>query len=147
MFLIATVAMAAALATETNDTTTGYTGANPVQIAACSVKPQVTYDSEGGDANLMVPKTTAEKLNIRFSNATNKQIASVTFALTDGGSQTGRVIDAGMFSPGTSIEHSFALPVSDTDQLQCSVSSVVFSDGSAWTQPVASDTTTLSTAR
>jgi hypothetical protein len=138
MLSIATLAMAVTVAANTN-AAIGYTGANPVLIAACSLEPEVTY-YDSGNEHLYLPEVVGESLKIRFSNATNKQISSVTFSVSDGNDQAEQVVDTGEFSPGITIAHSFQASVRDEKNLQCNVSSVAFSDGSNWMRPAATDT-------
>jgi hypothetical protein len=140
MFLFAPLVMAATLAANTNDTTLGYSATNLVRIAACSVQPQIAYTQSGDDEHTISPEIVGENLNVKFSNTTNKQISAVTFDVTDG-NQTKQVVDAGKFSPGILIAHSLELPVSDSDDISCRVSSIAFSDGSTWRMPLAADTT------
>jgi hypothetical protein len=137
VLFIAPLLMASTLAANENDSNSSYTGSNPVLIAACSVVPEVTYYNEGGDDHIYLPETIGAKLNIKFSNTTNKQISSVTFAVRDGSNPSEFVTDLGKFSPGVTITHSLESPISDTDHVGCSVSAVTFTDGSAWAEPPA----------
>jgi hypothetical protein len=137
MSLVTPFLMAATLAANANGATTAYTGSNPVLVTSCSVQPEVNYYDNGNQ--LYLPEITGAKLNIKFSNSTNKQVASVIFDVTDGSSQTEQVMDSGVFSPGITIAHSFNSLVLDSDHLQCSVGSVAFSDGSTWLRPLVGD--------
>jgi hypothetical protein len=129
VFLIAPLLMTVTLAANTNAATTGYTGTNPVQVEACSTSPQVNYYDDGN--GLLLPETAGEQLKVKFTNTTNKQISSVTFAVRDGSGQPTYVTDTGRFAPGVTIAHSLQSPI-EGDQLGCSISSVAFTDGSTW---------------
>lgn len=108
---------------------TSNTGLYPIAVAACAVETQ--HDNSpvgGGDSQITFPQFAGQRLNIKFSNGTDKEISSVTFAVSDG-SNVQRVVDAGRFSPGAPIAHSFPTGLSGANHAQCTVTSVRFADG------------------
>jgi len=109
-----------------------YAGANPVRIAACSTEP--LFDAiNAGDT--IEEQQNGSELEISFMNTDAKTIASVTFAVQDGGKTT-NIVDAGTFSPGAKISHEFGWWSYVADEVDCSVVSVRYADGSTWSQPV-----------
>jgi hypothetical protein len=96
----------------------------PVNLAMCSVSQPVAYQTGNPDSAVLLGP---HLLHVRFSAASNKNVTAVIFALNDGTN----VVDAGTFSPGATIEHSFLLEPTDAET--CRVSSVTFSDGETWT--------------
>jgi hypothetical protein len=135
--LIAPFAMGVALAANTGSPNSAYTAATPVLISSCSVKPEVAYYTSGDDEHTIYPQTVDDQLKITFSNTTNKQISSVTFAVRDGSGKVVYVTDAGKFSPGVTIAHNLESPIGESDHLGCTISSVAFADGTTWIEPVA----------
>jgi hypothetical protein len=131
MFFTTPLVMAAAV--------TSYTGTYPVAIAACSIQTDYQYyPVGGGDTDLLLPQPTAPSLKITFSNSSNEAISSVTFTVSDG-DMVQRVVDAGNFSPGATVAHSFTTGLRDTDNAKCSVAAIGFADGSSWMRPVAAN--------
>lgn len=131
MFPIALL-LAAALG-DANNAAPAYVGANPVVVAACSVEPEVSYYDPGIVAGRYAAKTIGERLNITFTNTANAPISSVTFAVRDG-NHTQYITDAGTFSSGVTIDHSFKSQILDKDHVSCSGTSVTFANGSMWSQ-------------
>ena len=94
----------------------------PVVLASCEIqKPELVQQ---GEADVVTIGRYA--VNVRFTNATNEQIARVTFALDNGAT----VVDVGTFSPGVTINHS--LGVDPTDATSCTVTAVGFVNGATW---------------
>jgi hypothetical protein len=78
-------------------------------------------------------------VTIRYVNATNKVASRVAFAVNYRGDLQ-RIIDAGTFSPGVTIEHTFGQLSGDAyvggpQPNLCRVVAVRFEDGSVWTAP------------
>jgi hypothetical protein len=148
MFLFASLTLASMLAANPG-ATLGYTSVSPVAVQSCAVEPVATNYLGGGDSGAFLPETlvTGENLYVKFLNTTNKQISKVNFAVMDGSNQAVGVVDTGTFSPGVAITHSLKY-MPDATIVQgydspaaspsCTVSSVLFSDGTTWTGPVAS---------
>lgn len=148
MFLFASLTLTGMLAADPG-ATLGYTSVSPVAVQACAVEPvSSNYLGGGGDSGTFLPETlvNGENLYIKFLNSTNKQISKVNFAVTDGSNQAVSVADLGKFSPGVTITHllkympdaTIVQPYdSPADYPSCTVSSVLFSDGSMWSAPVA----------
>lgn len=149
MFFITPLVLAAALSDDSNQSNVSYSSTSPLRVATCAVEPISTnYLGGGGDSGTFLPETrvNGENLYIKFSNSTNKQISMVNFAVTDGANQAVSVVDSGTFSPGVTITHllkympdaTIVQPYgSPADDPICTVSSVLFSDGSTWSGPIA----------
>jgi hypothetical protein len=97
------------------------TSVSPVALAACHVFPPVIQQQ--GDS---AAPSGSPTLHVRFSNAARQTISRVTFTLSDGT----QIIDAGTFTPGVTIDHTFGL--TSTDAASCAVTAVEFQDGSTW---------------
>jgi hypothetical protein len=146
MFLFASLTLANMLAANPG-ATVGYTSVSPVAVQSCAVEP-VSSNYLGGDSGPFLPENlvTGENLYVKFLNTTDKQISKVNFAVMDGANQAVGVVDTGKFSPGVAIVHSLKyMPDvmieqpsdASADDPSCTVSSVLFSDGTTWTAPVA----------
>jgi hypothetical protein len=98
---------------------------SPVHVAKCNVwGPQVSFNDDG------VPKSTGGyDLHVRFVNDGTQAIRRIVFALNDGT----RVVDAGKFVPGVTIDHLLRTQPNSADT--CSVASVTFADGTRWSPP------------
>ncbi|MGB6985850.1 MAG: hypothetical protein WBD74_07780 [Candidatus Aquilonibacter sp.] len=103
------------------------TVANPINIATCAVDPVVVQS--GGDVT--TSETIATQIHIAFANTGNKPISSVAFAVSQDG-KTSTILDRGTFSPGVAISHYWSGDRTLQD-VSCSVNSVLFADGTAWT--------------
>jgi hypothetical protein len=104
--------------------TEAYTGIEPVQVASCSVAPQLPSSYFGVE----IPGVST--LNISFVNRAPKTISKVEFAVSDG-AETLPVVDAGTFSQGATIDHDFTASAL-IGNVSCAVRSVAFADGSTW---------------
>jgi hypothetical protein len=110
-----------------NDPSVAYTGTNPVHITACSIEPLFTMINAG---DTMMVQPSGAMLQIGFVNGAPKTIASVTFAVKNGGKMT-NIVDAGTFSSGVEISHDFGWSYF-SDNVDCAVASVRYADGSTW---------------
>lgn len=108
------------------------TMANPVNIATCAVDPVVVQS--GGDVSTQ--ETIATQIHILFTNTGSKPISSVAFAVNQDG-KTSTILDRGTFSPGVAISH-YWRGDRELEDVSCSVNSVLFADGSSWTNQTAS---------
>jgi hypothetical protein len=112
--------------------TLALTMTNPIDIATCAVDPVVTQTS--GDVNYQ--ETIGTQIHIAFINAGSKPISSVAFAVDEDGT-TSTIVDQGTFSPGITISHYWRGDRS-LQAVSCSVNSVLFADGTSWTNQSAS---------
>lgn len=112
--------------------TLALTVANPINIATCAVDPVVVQTS--GDVTSS--ETIGTQIHISFINAGNKPISSVAFAVDEDGT-TSTILDRGTFAPGVAITH-YWRGDRDLQDVSCSVNSVLFADGSSWTNQSAS---------
>lgn len=83
------------------------------------------------DGLISTPTPTAE---INFHNTSGQVITSVQFLFVRRGRVSERITDAGKFSPGTAIDHSFTL-ASETPVDRIVPVAVTFADGSRWEAP------------
>lgn len=100
----------------------GMTNAQPVRIESCYVSTPVEMPQ--GDAGPV--KYGEYSVRIRFADAAELPLSRVTFRLNDGTT----VVDRGTFSPNVTIDRTVDLPATSADS--CSVASVRFSNGVAW---------------
>lgn len=112
--------------------TLALTMANPINIATCAVDPVIAQTS--GDANYQ--ETISTQIHVAFINAGSKPISSVAFAVDEDGT-TSTIVERGTFSPGVAIERYWRGDRSLQD-VSCSVNSVLFADGTSWTNQPAS---------
>ena len=112
--------------------TLALTVANPVNIATCTVDPVVMQTS--GDVSTQ--EIIGKQIHISFVNTGNEPISSVAFAVNQDG-KTSTILDRGTFSPGVAISH-YWRGDREADDVSCSVNSVLFADGSSWTNQSAS---------
>ncbi len=112
--------------------TLALTVANPVNIATCAVDPVVAVSS--GDT--VTQEIIATQIHISFVNHGSKPISSVAFAVDEDGT-TSTIVDRGTFSPGTTISHYWRGERTLAD-VSCSVNSILFADGTSWTNQSAS---------
>jgi hypothetical protein len=99
----------------------------PVKVDACTVwTPQTSVDQDG------IPQTSGRyTLHVRFVDDADQPIRRIEFALSDGT----RVVDAGKFSPGVTIDQMLAMRPDDGKA--CSVAAVTFADGTHWSAQTA----------
>jgi hypothetical protein len=83
------------------------------------------------DGLISTPTPTTE---INFHNTSGQVITSVQFLLVRNGRESERITDAGKFTPGTSIDHTFTL-ASETPVDRIVPVAVTFADGSRWEAP------------
>ncbi len=107
--------------------------ANPVNIATCSVDPIVTQTTYG---DTFTPEIAGAELHISFVNTGREPISSVAFAVNQDG-KTSTILDRGTFSPGVAISHYWSGDL-EFKGVSCSVNSVLFADGTSWTNQSAS---------
>jgi hypothetical protein len=112
--------------------TLALTMTNPIDIATCAVDPVVMQTS--GDTTMQ--EIIGTQIHIAFINAGAKPISSVAFAVDEDGT-TSTIVDQGIFSPGITISHYFRGDQS-LENVSCSVNSVLFADGTSWTNQSAS---------
>ncbi len=112
--------------------TLALTMANPVNIATCSVDPIVMVTS--GDTTTQ--EIIGTQVHISFVNTGSQPISSVAFAVNEDG-KTRTILDRGTFSPGVAISHYWRGDRDLTD-VSCSVNSILFADGTSWTNQSAS---------
>jgi hypothetical protein len=103
---------------------------SPVHVATCEISAP-TQELNLGDVGPAV-FTGGYELHVRFTNGGNQPITRIVFALNDGST----VVDAGTFTPGVTIKHTFDLTPTDADS--CSVASATFADGTRWSAPLES---------
>jgi hypothetical protein len=96
-------------------------GQTPVDVTTCS--SQITNNGQFAAASL---------LTIDFTNTSARTIKSVTFGVSAGNQPEAQMTDAGTFTTGTPIRHTFTSPISNVTQPRCVVRSVTFSDGDEW---------------
>jgi hypothetical protein len=107
--------------------TLALTMTNPITIATCAVDPVVVQTS--GDTTMQ--EIIGTQIHITFVNSGSKPIASVAFAVDEDGT-TSTILDRGTFSPGIEISH-YWRGDRTLQNVSCSVNSVLFGDGSSWT--------------
>jgi hypothetical protein len=112
--------------------TLALSAANPVTIANCSVDPVVMQTS--GDTTTQ--EIIGKQLHISFVNTGNEPISSVAFAVNEDG-KTRTILDRGTFSPGVDISH-YWRGDREAEDVTCSVNTVLFADGTSWTNQSAS---------
>jgi hypothetical protein len=95
----------------------------PVRIESCQISMPTVVESGDDTPSKIVGDYS---FHIRFVDTANRTVSRVTFRLNDGV----RIVDAGTFSPGITIDHT--LPLSHTDATTCAVTSVTFTDGESW---------------
>lgn len=124
------------------NTSTGPPSGSPIEVEDCKLQYQ------GG---LMLAKT--GKLVIEFTNEGDVTADMVRFRVAWGTNDAAFVRDQGKFSPGVTVKHEFkqsegALisPLFSHPDLQCTVQSVHFADGSTWTMQTASASLTPAVA-
>jgi len=100
---------------------------NPIDIAACAVDPIVTQTS--GDVS--TSETIGTQIHITFINHGSQPVSSVAFAVEEDGT-TATIVDRGTFAPGIPISH-YWRGERTLGQVSCSVNSVLFADGTSWT--------------
>ena len=105
----------------------------PVHVAACEISDPSPAFNIGSDG--AATQTSEPTLHLRFSNEGTAPIKRIVFTLNDGT----KVIDAGTFAPGVTIDHSFDIMQPDADS--CSVTSATFADGEMWSAPDEPQTT------
>lgn len=116
---------------------------SPVTINACStyIQPNPVQTNAPTFMGVPIAALTSKSAGMRISFVNNsKQIAKlVNFEIDSNGNEF-IVRDAGTFSPGVLIDHSFKngagqnfiLPAFISPKLKCRVASVEFADGSMW---------------
>ena len=97
------------------------TSVPPVALSKCEVFPPAIQQQ--GDS---AAPSGGYTMHVRFSDAAQQTISRVTFTLDDGT----QISDAGTFSPGITINHTFGLE--STAAASCAVTAVEFKDGSTW---------------
>jgi hypothetical protein len=100
---------------------------NPINIATCAVDPIV--DQTSGDAN--TSEVIGAQIHVTFVNNGSKPVASIAFAVDQDGT-TSTILDRGTFSPGIAISQYWRADRTLQD-VSCSVNSVLFADGTSWT--------------
>lgn len=99
----------------------------PVDVATCEVLSPTPALNIGDDG---VPSAqSGNQLHVRFSNRGDQPITRIVFDLDDGS----RVVDAGTFAPGVTIDHTFDIGPGDANA--CTVDSVAFADRTEWKAP------------
>ncbi len=105
----------------------GLTMTNPIDIPTCAVDPIVAQTS--GDTN--TSEVIGAQIRVTFVNHGSKPISSVAFAVDQDGT-TSTIVEKGTFSPGVAISRYWRAGRNLQD-VSCSVNSVLFADGTAWT--------------
>lgn len=129
MLTIATLVLASTVLVA-DDPNSAYTAASPIRITGCSSEPLMGTINAGG---LLYEPVSGSKLHISFVSI-SKEVAEVTFAVNDLGKMT-NVVDVGKFSTGVTISHDYDWSYG-SDNLDCTVVSLRYADGSAWSRPV-----------
>jgi hypothetical protein len=111
----------------------------PIQITSCDVQQYVPTQVRpfwypwGGP--FPYGSLYTDGLHISYVNRTQKTIDRVAFAVDYRG-DVQRIVDAGTFSPGVTIDHEFGqftgLAFLGNQPNSCSVAGVRFTDGSVW---------------
>jgi hypothetical protein len=112
----------------------------PITIDRCEI-PR-SYETSNWRRWTGLSMTTGA-LRIAFHDRAQRPIANVAFSVDYRG-EVETVRDAGTFSPGAPIDHTYAGRFTDFAYLgsrpnRCHVVSVTFADGSTWSSPPASD--------
>lgn len=114
--------------------------ASPITINTCGPKLESDSNQKAGGFTIA---SKSEGIRIEFVNESSKTANVVNFAVDSNGEQF-VIRDVGTFSPGVSIKHNyrngegqaFVLPQFLAPKIKCRVSSVRFTDGSAWERGV-----------
>lgn len=96
----------------------------PVHVIKCVVSRPTMNVHMGTDIG--TTESGNYDLHVRFVDRDDEPLTRVVFALNDGA----RVVDAGKFSPGVVIDHTFRLDPNTASS--CNVSSATFADGTRW---------------
>jgi hypothetical protein len=104
----------------------------PVHLASCELSAPVRDLHMGTDIGTTIDG--GYTLHVRFSDSAAEPLTRVVFELSDGS----RIVDAGRFAPGVTIDHLFNLPPNTATS--CSVGSATFADGTQWAADPASIT-------
>jgi hypothetical protein len=96
----------------------------PLHVSTEKVTAPVQELNMGSEIGTTV--TGRYQLHVRFTNDGNQPIKRIVFAFDDGS----RVVDAGTFAPGVTIDHTLDRTPSDADS--CNVESATFADGTQW---------------
>jgi hypothetical protein len=94
----------------------------PVNVASCDITPPNTYQSTPDSA---VVTARNYRVRVKFLDVTYRTLKQVVFHLDNGST----FVDAGTFSPGVTIDHTFRLA---SNASTCSVASATFADGESW---------------
>lgn len=142
MTVLGTLLIAASTFTSTGTTASAVTMQAPVAIDRCEIPRGYATSSWRRWPNT---PTTTGNLRIAFHDRAPRPIASVAFSVDYRG-EIETVDDAGTFSPGASIDHTYTGRFTDLAYLgsrpnRCRVVSVRFADGSIWSSPTASEDT------
>jgi hypothetical protein len=116
----------------------------PISVRSCTIlayspsSPNQLFYLQSGPPS-QSNRTYTDGLKISYVNTSNKVVSRVGFRVTYRG-HTERVIDAGTFSPGVTITHTFGSefsgqPYFGAQPEVCRVAGVRFRDGTVWRAP------------
>ena len=111
----------------------------PIHINRVKVSGGTFSDADGSETTIL-PGMVA----ISFTNRNAATANDVVFAVEDNGYVAKRINDVGMFSTGTTINHSFP-ETNPTDGMRVAVARATFDDGSVWVNPEVPEPLTLDT--
>jgi hypothetical protein len=109
-----------------------YSTTSPVAITSFNLNESYVTGEVGGDVEAP-PQFVASGVSLEFVNKSSRPATGVIFLL-DRGKYSQRIVDKGIFSPGTPIKHTFGMDggLDVTPNVAINVAEVDFADGSSW---------------